>query len=313
MSVPSSPPVAQLWTGWASDAVGFADELRGFLRASEGAGHQPGLANFRALVPTELTDYDQRMLAAQAQRRPEGPMVAIHSYVPWDGQPTIGDRVNVVRAMFETDRLPERRLALLLDRDEIWVPGAFNLETFERAGIPRDRMHVLGGTLDFDLFTPGVLEPAKLPAPDDHFTFLTNFAFSERKAWRQLLHGWAMAFGPEDNVCLVLKIHSEARVAERAQDRIDAFLRDELGTYRAERMAPIRIMNEVLPATEMARLYEGADAYVLPTRGEGWGRPFMEAMAMGLPTIGSRWSGNTEFMNDDNSWLVEGGLVAVEP
>jgi glycosyltransferase involved in cell wall biosynthesis len=31
----------------------------------------------------------------------------------------------------------------------------------------------------------------------------------------------------------------------------------------------------------------------------------MEAMAMGLPTIGTRWSGNTEFMNDDNSYLVE--------
>ena len=38
----------------------------------------------------------------------------------------------------------------------------------------------------------------------------------------------------------------------------------------------------------MPRLYAGADAYVLPTRGEGWGRPFMEAMAMGLPTIASR-------------------------
>jgi glycosyltransferase involved in cell wall biosynthesis len=312
MSVNSTPPAGQLWTGWASDAVGFADELRGFLRATEAAGHEPSLANFRPLVPTELTDADRRMIARQEARRPDGPMVAIHSYVPWENQPTIRDQVNVVRAMFETDRLPERRLPLLLDRDEIWVPGDFNLESFERAGIPRDRMHVLGGTLDFDLFTPGAVEPAVLPAPADHFTFLTNFAFSERKAWRQLLHGWAMAFGADDGVCLVLKIHSEARIAERAQDRIDAFLRDELGPDRAARMAPIRIMNEVLPATDMARLYAGADAYVLPTRGEGWGRPFMEAMAMGLPTIGSRWSGNTEFMNDGNSWLVEGDVVPVE-
>jgi len=37
----------------------------------------------------------------------------------------------------------------------------------------------------------------------------------------------------------------------------------------------------------------------------------MEAMAMGLPTIGSRWSGNLEFMNDGNSFLVDGELVPV--
>jgi SAM-dependent methyltransferase len=37
----------------------------------------------------------------------------------------------------------------------------------------------------------------------------------------------------------------------------------------------------------------------------------MEAMAMGLPTIASRFSGNLEFMHDGNSWLVNGELVPV--
>jgi tetratricopeptide (TPR) repeat protein len=35
----------------------------------------------------------------------------------------------------------------------------------------------------------------------------------------------------------------------------------------------------------------------------------MEAMAMGLPTIATRWSGNLEFMNDDNSYLIGYELV----
>jgi glycosyltransferase involved in cell wall biosynthesis len=38
----------------------------------------------------------------------------------------------------------------------------------------------------------------------------------------------------------------------------------------------------------------------------------MEAMAMGLPTIGSRWSGNLAFMHDANSFLVDGALVPVD-
>jgi glycosyltransferase involved in cell wall biosynthesis len=77
------------------------------------------------------------------------------------------------------------------------------------------------------------------------------------------------------------------------------------------RTAPIQIVSERLPSDRVAGLYAGADAYVLASRGEGWGRPYMEAMAMGLPTIGSRWSGNLDFMHDANSWLVDGDLVPV--
>jgi glycosyltransferase involved in cell wall biosynthesis len=45
-------------------------------------------------------------------------------------------------------------------------------------------------------------------------------------------------------------------------------------------------------------LYRSVDAFVLPSRGEGWGRPYMEAMSMGLPVIATNWSGPTEFVNE---------------
>lgn len=37
---------------------------------------------------------------------------------------------------------------------------------------------------------------------------------------------------------------------------------------------------------------------VLPTRGEGWGRPQMEAMALARPLITTDWSGPTAYIND---------------
>lgn len=54
-------------------------------------------------------------------------------------------------------------------------------------------------------------------------------------------------------------------------------------------------------------MYKAATAFVLPTRGEGWGRPIAEAMAMGLPTIATYWSGQTEFMTDANSFKLDKG------
>jgi glycosyltransferase involved in cell wall biosynthesis len=49
------------------------------------------------------------------------------------------------------------------------------------------------------------------------------------------------------------------------------------------------VLDEEIAAEQMPSLYKGADAFVLPSRGEGWGIPYMEAMAMALPTIGTKW------------------------
>ena len=40
-----------------------------------------------------------------------------------------------------------------------------------------------------------------------------------------------------------------------------------------------------LSREELRWLYAVADAFVLPTRGEGWGLPVVEAMAMELPVV----------------------------
>ena len=52
---------------------------------------------------------------------------------------------------------------------------------------------------------------------------------------------------------------------------------------------------------------------VLPSRGEGWGRPHVEAMAMGLPVIATNWSGPTEYVNEANGYpLPLIGLIPVK-
>ena len=54
----------------------------------------------------------------------------------------------------------------------------------------------------------------------------------------------------------------------------------------------------------MQMMYAGADAFVLPTHGEGWGRPAVEAMAMALPTIVTNWSGTSQFLSDTATYPI---------
>jgi glycosyltransferase involved in cell wall biosynthesis len=62
----------------------------------------------------------------------------------------------------------------------------------------------------------------------------------------------------------------------------------------------IKIFQDI-PKTVYPGIFASVDAFVLPSRGEGWGRPHVEAMSMELPIIATEWSGPTEFMKRDNN------------
>jgi len=246
---------------------------------------------------------EQKAAITRALRRPapEREFVLVQ-HLPGGGQPRNVSGPTVARTMFETDSLPRSWRQRLQMFDEVWVPTEWNASTFARAGVPADALSVLPETLDFSLFAPGS-KPLELDAPRA-FVFLTNFDFTDRKGWDVLLDAWVGAFDPDEDVCLVLKCLGLHIPEREVRARIDW----HLGERPA---APIVVRTEVLPVREMPRLYAAADAFVIASRGEGWGRPYMEAMAMGVPTIGTRFSGNLAFMTDANSFLVDGDLVPV--
>ncbi len=71
----------------------------------------------------------------------------------------------------------------------------------------------------------------------------------------------------------------------------------------------IIIIDDVLDRNVYYELLRNCDAVLSLHRAEGFGRLMAEAMALGMPVIASRYSGNLDFMTDENSWLVNGELV----
>ncbi|HWI03583.1 MAG TPA: glycosyltransferase, partial [Acidimicrobiales bacterium] len=77
-------------------------------------------------------------------------------------------------------------------------------------------------------------------------------------------------------------------------------VRREIARLDLPSSAPIVLMvNPEFADYQMGSLYRSADCFVLPTRGEGWGMPVLEAMACGLPAIATDWSGPADFLTTD--------------
>ncbi len=205
--------------------------------------------------------------------------------------------------MLEVDGIPRDWAASCNRMDEIWVPSRWGAERFAASGVTKPiRVVPLG--YDAARFRPGV--PG--PRASRRFTFLSVFEWGERKAPEVLLRAYAAAFaGPEKNdVLLVLRTNNHDGHVDVAAE-IEALGLPNDGP-------PVALLyNTQIRGSQLGAIYRGADAFVLPTRGEGWGMPILEAMACGLPAIATAWSGQTEFLHEGVGYpLAIRGLVAAD-
>jgi len=77
----------------------------------------------------------------------------------------------------------------------------------------------------------------------------------------------------------------------------------------------IYIVHGDLTDAEMNDLYNHTKVkvHVSLTKGEGFGRPLLEAAVTGKPILVSNWSGHLDFLDKDTSWLLPGTLTNVHP
>jgi len=72
----------------------------------------------------------------------------------------------------------------------------------------------------------------------------------------------------------------------------------------SEEISPSPAKETHLTREDMRDLLASANAFVLATRGEGWGLPVAESMAMALPVIVTNHSGPAAFATVDNAYLI---------
>ncbi|MCA9178831.1 MAG: glycosyltransferase [Planctomycetales bacterium] len=258
----------------------------------------------------ELPRRETALLSALTRAERKSAPICITNCIPGIHGPDPDAAFNVLRCTFETDRIPFEWVPKLADFDDIWVLSEQNAEAFRRGGAAPERLRVVPSAIDTQVFSPtGTV--ATLPAAlQGRFVFLTTFDWQQRKGWDLLLRAYVESFSVDDGAGLLLKV---TRLHHQPQQLIESQVEQLLASFDSTLGArpDIQFCFDDQSQAQMADLYRAADAFVLPTRGEGWGRPLMEAMACGLPTIATRGSGQLAFMTDENSLLVDAELVEV--
>jgi glycosyltransferase involved in cell wall biosynthesis len=200
---------------------------------------------------------------------------------------------------WETSRLrldPGTPLACL---DEVWVASSYARD----AVAPVIDVPVFVAPLPMEPPTPPIRTRAELGLPKGYlFLFAFNFVSGVRKNPVAVVEAFTRAFTPGEGPLLVLK-------SVNGRERKPRLLSELEGAARGR--PDVFVVDRYVSGDDNAAIIASCDCYVSLHRSEGLGLTMAEAIAYGKPVIATAYSGNLEFMNAANSYLVSYKLVDV--
>ncbi|MFC3750522.1 glycosyltransferase [Paenibacillus sp. GCM10012306] len=183
--------------------------------------------------------------------------------------------------------------------NEIWVPSTFVADAISmKSPVP-----VVKIPHSIEVKIETVRDRSYFKLPEKAFLFLTMYdlkSYQERKNPQASINAFKAAFEPNDmGVGLVVKVNSATNNSKELSE-----LHDLVGNYQN-----IYLIKQTLSRNDTNALLLVTDSYISLHRSEGFGLGLAEAMYLGKPAIGTNWSSNVDFMNANNSCLVDYRLV----
>lgn len=206
------------------------------------------------------------------------------------------DKYSILFLVWESEYLPPNIIENIQFFDEIWTASSYCKSVF--AKYFKGPIKVVPHPLEVSIDKSSNKKLESIYTRNKFsFLFIFNFGSSiERKNPIFLVSVFKEAFkNLEDKVELVIK-------ASNSQHHFEDYKRllKEIGNS-----TNIKIIEDDFSRNDLNHIIDGCDSYVSLHHSEGFGLTLAEAMYFGKPTIATNYSGNTEFMNQNNSFLVD--------
>lgn len=165
---------------------------------------------------------------------------------------------------------------------------------------------VIGNGTDHLERAGGAADPAEaevlLGARAPGFRFLHVSSCFPRKGVDALLQAWVrLSEAGDRHMSLIIK----------SAPNPHSTVRDDVATFQRlhPHACPVVLLDEDIDERTLRSLYRACDAFVAPSRAEGFGLPIAEAIMAGRPVITTGWGGQTDFCTDETAWLVRWRLA----
>jgi glycosyltransferase involved in cell wall biosynthesis len=274
--------------------VGFHAHTTGFFRALNRRHRVVAMNAERQVAPADVPGDVVEMLE-RGRRLGAGAAEFGIGIGPIDSMSRIEGRTRIGFVVWETSRLLASTVELLRGLDELWTPSAWGRQVLVANGIDENRVFVVPEGVDAARFTPG-------QRPENRrFRFLCNARWQARKGTADLIDAFCREFGPDEPVELVLRCIATGR---------EPLIEEHVAALRQPH-PPIVGISRQFDGDAIVDLYRNCDAFVLPTKGEGWGLPIVEAMACGLPVIVTNHSAPADYLDHSIAYLI--GVASMIP
>lgn len=205
-------------------------------------------------------------------------------------------KLRLVLFFWEESRVPESMIAHLnLHSDAVITSSLFVKNALRYSGYANAIYVIPLGLPDYILNTPILTSPI-IPKKGESFRFLHISSGFERKGLDILLKSYFQNFSQKDEVELYIKTFPNPH------NNLESVIK----TWQAAYPQGPKITLDICERSdaEMLEIYSKSHAMVLPSRGEGFGLPAAEAMALGLPVITTGHGGQTEFCTRETAFLI---------
>lgn len=292
-----------VWRGNTMDSSGYAKATREYVLALHAHGVDVKLEPIAQPLPQVDLMPEHRAvlqhLIAKAKTRYHKVHIIHHPPDIWKRKLSR----SIGFTYWETSKVPERWVQLSHQMHAVFLPSSHNLDIFRQSGIRVPLFHIRPCVHPsaYNSVSEQTLPYLNQLPP---FRFLSVFSWIPRKGYDLLLRAFWEEFAAGDNVALVIK------TAGMNPAELENWKRS-FGISHPT--APVYVDQQTRSEAEMDALYRGCQAFVLPSRGEGVGYPYLEAAIRGLPVIATGWGGHMDFLNDQNSYPLSYQLVPVPP
>jgi glycosyltransferase involved in cell wall biosynthesis len=310
LPVDSSPPLPHGTlefgvniAGYLTGEFGLAESARSVMRSLQAVGVPCALNNVEDSCHRNL-DRTLKDFSETNPYRINLVTVNVHHadlFYEQKGPAYFQGHYNIATWFWESSSFPEEWVSRFADYQEIWVASQFCAESLAKVSpIPVVKM---SWPLDMD-GPVASSDRARFGLGESSFVFLFSFDFMsifERKNPLAVVEAFRNAFSETEDVVLVLKSINFGIDPEK----LDRFKQTTAGLN-------VRIIDDHFDREGIRSLFASCDCYVSLHRSEGLGLGLAQSMYLGKPVIATAYSGNMDFMNINNSFLVKYTLVELD-